>query len=71
MKQSIHEVKHSRWRPAKLGTKQEWQERYKNIRIGRKEVEDLEKVENSTMAVPFYDENIYLLNLKNDVEEKV
>ncbi|XWS30704.1 hypothetical protein CRYUN_Cryun23aG0010500 [Craigia yunnanensis] len=70
MKQSIHEVKHSRWRPANLGTKQEWQERFKNIRIGRKEVEDLEKVENSTMAVPFYDENILLLNMKNDAEAK-
>ncbi|XVE80413.1 hypothetical protein DITRI_Ditri14bG0137600 [Diplodiscus trichospermus] len=68
---SIHEVKHSRWRPANLGVKQEWQERFKNIRIGRKGVEDSDKVENSTMAVPFYDENIYLLNMKNDAEAKV
>ncbi|XWS51841.1 hypothetical protein CRYUN_Cryun11dG0017200 [Craigia yunnanensis] len=57
---SIHEVKHSRW-----------QERFKNIRIGRKGVEDSEKVEYSTMAVPFYDENIYVLNMKNDAEAKV
>ncbi|XVE50682.1 hypothetical protein DITRI_Ditri01bG0182900 [Diplodiscus trichospermus] len=68
---SIHEVKHSKWRPPNLGTKQEWQERFKNIRIGKKGVEDSEKVENSTMAVPFYDENIYLLNMKNDAEAKV
>ncbi|KAK6229743.1 Rab3GAP catalytic subunit [Theobroma cacao] len=66
----IHEVKHSRWRPANLGTKQEWQERFKNIRIGRKGVEDTEKVENSTMAAPFCDENMYLLNMKNDAEAK-
>ncbi|XVF03833.1 hypothetical protein REPUB_Repub05bG0026700 [Reevesia pubescens] len=68
---SVHEVKHSRWKPANLGTKQEWQERFKNIRIGRKGIEDSEKVENSTMAVPFYDENIFLLNMKNDAEAKV
>ncbi|OMP04374.1 Rab3 GTPase-activating protein catalytic subunit [Corchorus olitorius] len=67
---SIHEVKHSRWKPTNLGTKQEWQERFKNIRIGRKGVEDSDKVENSTMAVPFYDENLYLLNAKNDAEAK-
>ncbi|XP_021288736.1 uncharacterized protein LOC110419927 [Herrania umbratica] len=66
----IHEVKHSRWRPTNLGTKQEWQERFKNIRIGRKGVEDSEKVENSTMAAPFCDENMYLLNMKNDAEAK-
>ncbi|XVF77405.1 hypothetical protein PTKIN_Ptkin14bG0040400 [Pterospermum kingtungense] len=67
---SFHEVKHPRWRAANLGTKQEWQERFKNIRIGRKGVEDSEKGENSTMAVPFYDENIYLLNMKNEAEAK-
>ncbi|KAL4271982.1 hypothetical protein GQ457_13G002130 [Hibiscus cannabinus] len=69
-KKSIHEVKHSKWMPANLGTKQEWQERFKNIRLGRKGVEDSEKVENSTMAVAFYDENLYLLRVKNDSEAK-
>ncbi|KAG4161638.1 hypothetical protein ERO13_D01G068300v2 [Gossypium hirsutum] len=67
---SIHEVKHSKWMPANLGTKQEWQERFKNIRLGKKGVEDSEKVENSTMAVACYDENLYLLKVKNDVEAK-
>ncbi|KAB2086234.1 hypothetical protein ES319_A04G015400v1 [Gossypium barbadense] len=68
---SFDEVKNSRWRPSNLGTKQEWQERFRNLRIGRKGVEDTEKVEISIMAVPFYDENIYLLNMKNDTEAKL
>ncbi|GAY46457.1 hypothetical protein CUMW_097230 [Citrus unshiu] len=54
------EVRHPlpKWRPACIGTKQDWQDRFKNIRIGRKGVEETEKVENSTMAAPFYDDNI-------------
>ncbi|XP_039058785.1 rab3 GTPase-activating protein catalytic subunit-like isoform X2 [Hibiscus syriacus] len=67
---SIHEIKHSKWMPANLGTKQEWQERFKNIRLGRKGVEDSEKVENSTTTVAFYDENLYFLKVKNDTESK-
>lgn len=65
-----HEVKPPRWRPAHIGTKQDWQDRFKNIRIGRKVVENPEKVDNSAMAVPFYDENVYLLKMKNDLESK-
>ncbi|GMI63762.1 hypothetical protein like AT5G55060 [Hibiscus trionum] len=68
---SFHEVKRFRWKPSNLGTKQEWQERFRNIGIGRKGVEDSEEVEISIMAVPFYDENIYLLNMKNDTEAKL
>ncbi|MBA0722100.1 hypothetical protein Golax_009580, partial [Gossypium laxum] len=49
----------------------ESKERFRNLRIGRKVVEDTEKVEISIMAVPFYDENIYLLNMKNDTEAKL
>lgn len=69
--QNQHELKQFRWRPGNLGTKEDWQKRFKNIRLGRKEVEDSEKVENSEMAVVFYDENLYLLNMKNDLEAKV
>ncbi|KAH9803825.1 Rab3 GTPase-activating protein catalytic subunit [Citrus sinensis] len=66
------EVRHPlpKWRPARIGTKQDWQDRFKNIRIGRKGVEETEKVENSTMAAPFYDDNMYILNMKNDLEAK-
>ena len=60
-----------RWRAAPIGTKQDWQDRFRNIKFGRKDVEDTEKVENSAMSVPFYDENLYLLNMKNDLEAKV
>ncbi|GKV39569.1 hypothetical protein SLEP1_g47327 [Rubroshorea leprosula] len=67
---SQHEVKQFRWRPGNLGTKEDWQKRFKNIRLGRKGVEDSEKVENSEMAVVFCDENLYLLNMKNDLEAK-
>ncbi|XP_024021670.1 rab3 GTPase-activating protein catalytic subunit isoform X2 [Morus notabilis] len=56
-----------KWRPAQIKTKQDWQERLRNITIGRKGDEETEKAENSNM---FYDENLYLLNMKNDQEAK-
>ena len=62
---------HLRWGPANIGTKQDWQDKFRNIRIGKKGVEESERVENSTMAIPFYDENLYILNQKNDIEAKV
>ncbi|XP_062077673.1 uncharacterized protein LOC133782393 [Humulus lupulus] len=63
------ESKQLKWRPAPIKTKQDWQDRFRNIRIGRKGVEDTEKPKHSTM-VPFYDENLYMLNMKNDLELK-
>uniref|UniRef100_A0A2C9W718 Rab3GAP catalytic subunit conserved domain-containing protein n=1 Tax=Manihot esculenta TaxID=3983 RepID=A0A2C9W718_MANES len=66
-----NEGKHLRWRSAHIGTKQEWQDKLKKIRIGKKGSENhTEKVENPNMAVPFYDENLYILNMKNDAEAK-
>ncbi|TQD71859.1 hypothetical protein C1H46_042608 [Malus baccata] len=64
------ELKHLGWRPPNIGTKQDWQDRFRNIGIGKKGGEDNEKAEYSSMAVPFYDENLYLLNMKNDTEAK-
>ncbi|KAH8494092.1 hypothetical protein H0E87_020744 [Populus deltoides] len=63
---------HMRWRPGKIGTKLDWQDRFKNtIRLGgKREPDNNNKAENSTMALPFYDENLYLLNMKNDEEAK-
>lgn len=63
---------HMRWRPGKIGTKLDWQDRFKNtIRLGGKRGPDNNnKAENSTMALPFYDENLYLLNMKNEEEAK-
>ncbi|KAF3955781.1 hypothetical protein CMV_019037 [Castanea mollissima] len=65
-----NESKNLRWRPAPIGTKQDWQDRLRSIKFGSKVFEDSEKVENSAMSVPFYDENLYLLNMKNDLEAK-
>lgn len=72
MIQGNHEVKHSqlKWRPARIGTKQDWQDRLRNIRIGRKGVEEPDKVEDSIMAAPFFDENLYMMNVKSDPEPK-
>lgn len=63
---------HMRWRPGKIGTKLDWQDRFKNtIRLGgKREPDNNNKAENSTMALPFYDENLYLLNMKNEEEAK-
>lgn len=69
--QVSNESKQSKWRSAQVGTKQDWQDRFRNIKFGRKSIEDTEIVENSAMAIPFYDENLYLLNMKNDLEAKV
>ncbi|KAK8467163.1 hypothetical protein PHAVU_008G269100 [Phaseolus vulgaris] len=64
------ELKHIKWRPPHLGIKQDWQDRIKNIRRGRKEVEDTDKVGDANMAIPFYDDNLYTLNVKNDLDAK-
>ncbi|XP_050218959.1 uncharacterized protein LOC126669514 [Mercurialis annua] len=66
---SNNEGKPMKWRPSSIVTKHEWQDKFKNIRIGKKGAEN-QTVENSTMAVPFYDENLYILNMKNDAEAK-
>ncbi|KAL2316740.1 hypothetical protein Fmac_030616 [Flemingia macrophylla] len=70
--QSKHrsESKHIKWRPPHIGIKPDWQDRIKNIRRGRKEVEDTDKVGDPNMSIPFYDENLYILNVKNDLEYK-
>ncbi|TKY57312.1 Rab3 GTPase-activating protein catalytic subunit [Spatholobus suberectus] len=64
------ELKHIKWRPPHIGIKQDWQDRIKTIRRGRKEVEDTDKVGDANMAIPFYDDNLYILNVKNDLEAK-
>lgn len=53
-----HESKHLRWRPPPIKTKHDWQDRFKNIRIRKKGVEDTEKAENSTMSFMVFDENL-------------
>ncbi|CAN8248290.1 unnamed protein product [Cochlearia groenlandica] len=58
------------WRTAHIRKKQEWQNKLKNLRIGRKEVEDRDKVEDSAMAAPFYDQNLFILKAKQEQEAK-
>lgn len=58
-------MKQSGWRPTPIRTRHDWQNRFKNLRIGKKGVEDIEKAETSSMAVPFFDENVYQMHLKN------
>ncbi|QCD78293.1 Rab3 GTPase-activating protein catalytic subunit [Vigna unguiculata] len=68
----LNELKHIKWRPPHIGTKQDWQDRINNIRKGRKEVEVTDKVGNINMAsAPFYDEHSYILNEQNDLIAKV
>ncbi|KAI9115710.1 hypothetical protein K1719_013379 [Acacia pycnantha] len=66
------ELRHMKWRPAYRGIKQDWQDRITNIRIRRKEVEEMDelRVRDITMDVPFYEENLYN-NKKYDLETKV
>lgn len=48
-------------RPKPIKNKQDWHERLKNIRIGKKGPEDFEKPGNSTMAYAIFDENLYFM----------
>ncbi|KAL3508469.1 hypothetical protein ACH5RR_027870 [Cinchona calisaya] len=56
------DAKGSRRRPAPIKTKHDWQERFKNLRIGKRGVEETEKAENSTMAYALFDENICFMS---------
>ncbi|XP_059662466.1 uncharacterized protein LOC132308409 [Cornus florida] len=67
---SYHEVKYLRRKPAPIKTKQDWQERLKNIRIGKKGIEDIEKAENATMAFTIFDENLYMMRVRDVSESK-
>ncbi|CAM8952958.1 unnamed protein product [Rhodiola kirilowii] len=51
-------TKQLRWRPPPIGTKQDWQDRFKNIRIGKKGSEESEKADKSAMSFFIYDENL-------------
>ncbi|KAJ4840746.1 hypothetical protein Tsubulata_005553 [Turnera subulata] len=67
---SNNEGRHLRWRRSDIGTKQEWQGRYKNIRMGKRAGTPTLKVGNPAVANAFYDENAYILYMKNDAEAK-
>ncbi|KAL0406938.1 UNVERIFIED_CONTAM: Rab3 GTPase-activating protein catalytic subunit [Sesamum latifolium] len=73
-----HEAKSKgvRPRPSPIKTKQDWHERFRNIRIGKRGPEDSRKPDNSTMAYAIFDDNLYLkgnkeVSDKNDSEDQV
>ncbi|KAI3466262.1 hypothetical protein Pfo_022925 [Paulownia fortunei] len=57
----FNEAKNKRVRPKPIKTKQDWHERLRNIRIGKRGAEDYEKPDNSTMAYAIFDDNLYLM----------
>ncbi|KAK6934476.1 Rab3GAP catalytic subunit, conserved domain [Dillenia turbinata] len=65
-----NQSKYLRWKPPSIVTKQEWQDRFKNIRLGKSSGENTEKAEDSTMAVPFFDENVFVISVRNESEAK-
>ncbi|KAF7141525.1 hypothetical protein RHSIM_Rhsim06G0219000 [Rhododendron simsii] len=65
---SHHDVKCFTRKPPPLKTKQDWQERLKNIKIGKKGAEDFEKPGNSTMSFAIFDENLYLMGMRDASE---
>ncbi|KAL3851197.1 hypothetical protein ACJIZ3_013079 [Penstemon smallii] len=58
--ESKDEAKNKRGRPRPIKTKQDWHERLRNLRIGKREAEDSEKSDNLTMAYAIFDDNLYL-----------
>ncbi|KAK3017410.1 hypothetical protein RJ639_006704, partial [Escallonia herrerae] len=67
---SDHKVKKSRWKPTPIKTKQDWHERLKNIRIGKRGVEDNEKADTLTMSFAIFDENLYLISARDVPQSK-
>ncbi|KAK4794045.1 hypothetical protein SAY86_012039 [Trapa natans] len=63
-----NEPKQFRWKPPPIsfGVKQDWQDKLRNIRVNRKGVDEASK-----MPFVTYDDNLLLLNEKNDAESKV
>ncbi|KAL8144308.1 hypothetical protein V2J09_017340 [Rumex salicifolius] len=60
-----------RWRSPNIGTKQEWQERFKNMGRGKKGIEESERVENPKMPIPMYGEDIGIQSERLSTELKL
>ncbi|KAL9160050.1 hypothetical protein ABFS82_08G174300 [Erythranthe guttata] len=58
---NFHEAKNKRGRPKPIKTKQDWHERLRNIRLGKRGSKDSEK-SDSTMAYALFDDNLYMLD---------
>nr|GLL22566.1 rab3 GTPase-activating protein catalytic subunit [Ipomoea trifida]GMC74536.1 rab3 GTPase-activating protein catalytic subunit [Ipomoea batatas] len=62
-----NEGKSLRWKPPQIKAKQDWQDRLKSIRIGKRGAED---TEDSTMAYAIFDENLYLMRDREFPEQE-
>ncbi|XP_042061944.1 rab3 GTPase-activating protein catalytic subunit isoform X1 [Salvia splendens] len=65
-----------RVRPQPIKTKQDWHEKLRNLRLGKKGAEDSAKPDNSTMAYAIFDDNLYLVHERgfsqpDDLEEEL
>ncbi|KAL8505541.1 hypothetical protein ACS0TY_016691 [Phlomoides rotata] len=65
------EAKNKRVRPKPIKTKQDWHERLRNIRIGKKGADDSSTPDNSTMAYAIFDENLYLMDVRGVPQSNV
>lgn len=71
MVQLLRELKNIKWRPQHIrGIKQDLQDKINNLRKGRKEVEDSDKVEGANIA-DVYDENLCIFFVEKDLDAKV
>ncbi|XP_006346203.1 rab3 GTPase-activating protein catalytic subunit [Solanum tuberosum] len=61
-KDESKDEKNSRRRPPPIKAKQDWQERFKNIRIGKRGTEGTDKAESPGMAYAIFDENICFMS---------
>ncbi|KAJ8532558.1 hypothetical protein K7X08_012481 [Anisodus acutangulus] len=62
--------KNSRRRPPPIKAKQDWQERFKNIRIGKRGTEGTDKTESPGMAYAIFDENICFMSEREVPDSK-
>ncbi|KAD4386032.1 hypothetical protein E3N88_26201 [Mikania micrantha] len=52
--------KNARRRPEPIKTKQDWQERLKNIRFGKKGAHEADKPDDATISSSIFDDNVFL-----------
>ncbi|KAI7729952.1 hypothetical protein M8C21_031311 [Ambrosia artemisiifolia] len=53
-------TKNERRRPEPIKTKHDWQERFKNMRFGKKGVQEADKADDSTMSFTIFDDNVFV-----------
>ncbi|KAF5807449.1 putative Rab3 GTPase-activating protein catalytic subunit [Helianthus annuus] len=56
----VTKEKNARWRPEPIKTKHDWQERFKNMRFGKKGVQEADKSDDATMSFTMFDDNVLL-----------